>query len=41
MDRPVFWPPDGPALRANVSLAGLHMRTWSTSLHLSTTPVDF
>ena len=25
-DRP-FWPPGGPALRANVCIAGLHMRT--------------
>ena len=27
MDQRPFWPPGGPALRANVKLAGLHMRT--------------
>ena len=32
--RTSFWPPGGPALRANVKLAGLHMRTWFGSLHL-------
>ena len=30
--RLTFWPPCGPALHANVKLAGLHMRTWRPSV---------